>query len=311
MEKSHSFSIIIPVYRSANILPELCDRIFRCFPSDPIEVILIEDRGGDHSWDVILSLSEKNSRIRGFRMSRNYGQHNAILCGIRNARHELIITMDDDLQHPPEELHKLIQKIDEGYDVVYGSPIKEQHGLWRDLASRITKIALHSTIGAENARNVSAFRVLRTRLRDGFSEYKAPSVHIDVLLTWATTSFTSVRVRHDERKAGISGYTAKKLIRHALNMMTGYSTFPLQLASILGFVISAFGMLILVYVLALYAWRGVAVPGFYFITSIISIFSGTQLIVLGIFGEYLSRMYVKSMDRPAYIVSHESNTAQP
>ena len=94
-------------------------------------------------------------------------------------------------------------------------------------------------------------------------------------------------------------------------MMTGYSTFPLQLASILGFVISAFGMLILVYVLALYAWRGVAVPGFYFITSIISIFSGTQLIVLGIFGEYLSRMYVKSMDRPAYIVSHESNTAQP
>ena len=191
-----------------------------------LEILFVEDCGGDHSWDVIKRLSLVDQRVRGLRMSRNYGQHNALLCGIRAARGDVIVTMDDDLQHPPEELPKLLAKLDEGFDVVYGPPQQEQHGLLRDLASQITKLALAEAMGAANARQVSALRVFRTELREAFAGYRSPTVNIDVLLTWASTRFAAVPVGHEPRKFGESGYTAGKLIRHALNMMTGFSTRP-------------------------------------------------------------------------------------
>src|SRR5206468_13023914 len=140
----------------------------------------------------------------------------ALLCGIRAARHELIVTMDDDLQHPPEELPRLLARLQEGFDVVYGVPDKQQHGLWRNLASRFTKLALQKSMGAETARKVSAFRALRTSLRDGFADYRGQFVSIDVLLTWSTTRFTAVEVRHDPREIGASNYTYRKLFVHAL-----------------------------------------------------------------------------------------------
>ena len=135
-------------------------------------------------------------------MSRNYGQHNALLCGIRAARYPIIVTLDDDLQNPPEEIDKLIAALDDGADVVYGTPENEQHGFLRDQSSRITKLALQSAMGAETARNVSAFRAFRTRLRDAFATYRGPYVSIDVLLTWGTTRFSHITVRHEPRAIG-------------------------------------------------------------------------------------------------------------
>ena len=197
-------SFVVPVYRSAESLPELYRRISAVFGEgdQDLEIFFVEDCGGDASWSVIQQLAASDQRVRGFRMSRNYGQHNALLCGIREAHGETIITLDDDLQHPPEEIPKLLAKLDEGFDVVYGPPEKEQHGLLRDLASQITKLALEGAMGAANARQVSALRVFRTRLRDAFAEYRSPTVNIDVLLTWATTSFSAVKVRHEARKYG-------------------------------------------------------------------------------------------------------------
>ena len=149
--------------------------------------------------------------------------------------------MDDDLQHPVSEIAPMLAALKPEYDVVYGAPQEEQHGLLRDLASRLAKIAFASTMAAETARNVSAFRVFRTRLSDGFQEYRNPSVSIDVLLTWTTTRFTAIKVRHARRSKGVSGYTPGKLIRHAVNLMTGFSTLQLQIASIVGFVFVFFG----------------------------------------------------------------------
>ena len=172
----------------------------------------------------------------------------------------------------------------------------------RNIASRLTKIALASAMGAETARNVSAFRVFRTRLREGFQDYRSPSVSIDVLLTWSTTRFTAIKVRHAPRAAGTSGYTVGKLIRHAVDLMTGFSTLPLQIASVIGFVFVIFGVSILILVLINYLIRGAEVPGFTFLASMIAIFSGAQLFALGIFGEYLARMHFRSMDRPTYVI---------
>jgi len=212
----------------------------------------------------------------------------------------VIVTIDDDLQTPPEEVVRVLAELEKGYDVVYGTPQDEAHGPLRNLASKITKLALQSTMGAETARKVSAFRVFRTHLREAFSNYSAPFVSIDVLLTWGTNKFSAVPVRHDPRAIGLSNYTLSKLIAHAMNMMTGFSTVPLQIASITGFVFTFFGFGVLLYVTTRYLVEGDPVPGFPFLASVIAIFSGAQLFALGIIGEYLARMHFRMMDRPSY-----------
>lgn len=298
-------SAIVPVYRSVLILPELYRRLTDALQllAGRYEIILVEDCGGDDAWSVIEGLAERDGHVRGIGMSRNYGQHNALLCGIRAARYGVIVTLDDDLQNPPEEIGKLVAALRDDVDVVYGTPETEQHGFFRDQGSRITKLALQSAMSAETARNVSSFRAFRTRIRDGFAVYRGPYVSIDVLLTWGTTRFSHVRVRHEARAVGQSNYTFGTLVTHAFNMMTGFSTLPLRIASVIGFLFTLFGFAILVFVLASYiANGGSSVPGFAFLASIIAIFSGAQLFALGIIGEYLARMHFRTMDRPTYLV---------
>jgi glycosyltransferase involved in cell wall biosynthesis len=300
----NSYSVVIPVYNGEQSLVELIAQLAEVLStlSNCYEVILVNDGSRDCSWDTICQLTDNYPWVRGINLMRNYGQHNALLCGIRAASNDIIVTMDDDLQNPPEEIPKLIGKLNEGYDVVYGTPTIEQHGLWRDLASQVTKLALQSTMGVETARNVSAFRAFRTQLRNAFVNYQSPFLSIDVLLTWATTRFESISVRHDPRRAGVSNYTFRKLVTHALNMMTGFSTLPLELASIIGFASALFGLAVLVYVVGRYLILGYSVPGFPFLGSIIAIFSGAQMFALGIIGEYLARMHFRMMERPTYTV---------
>jgi undecaprenyl-phosphate 4-deoxy-4-formamido-L-arabinose transferase len=270
------------------------------------EAILVNDGSRDASWDVIQRLSDRYPWVHGINLMRNYGQHNALLCAIRAARHEFIVTIDDDLQHPPEEIPRLFDELDKGFDAVYGTPIEEQHGFWRDLASQITKLALQNAMGAQTARKVSAFRVFRTQLREGFASYQGSFVSVDVMLTWATTRFSSVAVRHDVRRHGVSNYTLLKLITHAVNMMTGFSVLPLQLASLVGFAMTLFGMAVLGYVLLQLAIHGRAVPGFAFLASLVSIFSGAQMFAIGIMGEYLARIHFRTLERPTYAIREQT-----
>jgi glycosyltransferase involved in cell wall biosynthesis len=306
MELFPGLSIIVPIYKSLPCLPELYRRLTLSLSNLNMEyeIILVDDGGKDGSWEYIKQLSEKDSRIKGIKLSRNYGQHNALLCGIRSAHYETIITIDDDLQNPPEEIPLLLKKISDGYDVVYGTPNHERHGLLRNGASIITKIVLQGAMGAETARKVSAFRAFKTRLRTAFERFHSPYLSIDVLLTWGTSSFTSITVRHDERHSGVSNYTLGKLFNHAMNMMTGFSTLPLRFASWMGFSFTIFGLLIFIYVVGRFLIQGHSVPGFPFLASIIAIFSGAQLFALGIIGEYLARMHMRSLTKPAYLIEH-------
>lgn len=299
-----TISVIVPVYNSQETLEELTVRLGAILEAnaDRFELILVNDGSRDQSWQTIRMLTEKYGWVRGIDLMRNYGQHNALLAGIRQAEFETIVTIDDDLQNPPEEIPKLLVGLKPEFDVVYGKPEQEQHGFWRDLASQVTKIALQSAMGSETARNVSAFRVFRGRVSDAFSQYQGPYVSIDVLLTWGTTRFTSVTVKHDERLKGKSQYTFRKLITHALNMLTGFSTVPLRFASLLGFFFTFFGLLVLIWVIGRFLIEGGSVPGFPFLASIFVIFSGAQLFALGIIGEYLARMHFRLMDRPAYTI---------
>lgn len=307
MKPTRGISAIVPVYNSQDSLRLLLERLEPVLRelADNYEIILINDGSRDASWEVISQLALGNSHLRGINLMRNYGQHNALLCGIRAARYEFIVTMDDDLQHPPEEIRRLLGRVEEGFDVVYGAPETEQNGFLRAIASRVTRFALRAAVGQEVAKNVSAFRLFRTQLREAFQHYQTPFVSIDVLLTWATSRFAVVTVPFQPRHSGKSNYTFTKLLRHALDMMTGFSTAPLQLASLIGFACTVLGIVIFFYVLGRYVYQG-SIPGFPFLASIIAIFSGAQLFTLGVMGEYLARMHFRSMKRPAYVVRGES-----
>ena len=302
-----SISVVIPVYNSELTLSELVKRLQPVLVTlaGNYELILVNDGSRDQSWQVIEQLALEHKWIRGINLMRNYGQHNALLCGIRAARFDILITMDDDLQHPPEEIHKLLAKLNEGFEVVYGYPEQQQHGSLRDIASVLTKLALQKSMGSETARHVSAFRAFRTQARNAFASYHSPFVSIDVVLTWATTRFVAIQVRHNSRHAGVSNYTFGMLFRHAMNMMTGFSTLPLQLANLMGFLCTAFGGIILVFVVGRYLLYGTTAQGFPFLASIIAIFSGAQLLALGIIGEYLARMHFRMMERPTYTIRNE------
>lgn len=309
--KAPELSVVIPVCNSASILPTLVERLGQVLSEHVVryETILVNDGSRDGSWNVVCDLARKNSWLRGINLMRNYGQHNALLCGIREVKTSVTVTMDDDLQNPPEEIPKLLAKMAEGYDVVYGTPEKEQHGLLRNLASQITKMVLQRAMGAQTARHVSAFRIFRTRLRDAFRNYNGPYVSIDVLLTWGARTFAAIPVHHESRREGQSNYTVKKLVVHALNMVTGFSILPLQLASLIGFLFTIVGLGVLAFVVGIYLIHGSTVAGFPFLASIIAIFAGAQLFALGIIGEYLARMHFHMMDRPSYVVDEEARGA--
>ena len=308
-----SVSVVIPVYHSENSIALVVEELARELPkfADRYEVLLVEDGGADNSWPVIQTLSAQYAFVRGFKLMRNFGQHNALLCGIRAARHKIIVTMDDDLQHPTACIRELLDKLAEGYDVVYGTPEKERHGPLRNIASWTTKLALQGAMGAETARKVSAFRAFRTELRESFEHFRGPLVNIDVLLTWGTTSFATITTPHTPRTIGKSTYTFGKLLNHAFNMITGFSTLPLRFASALGLLMTAFGSVILIYIILsqLFAFR-FEVPGFTFTVSLIAIFAGAQMFALGIIGEYLARMHLRIMDRPMYVVKEATEEAE-
>lgn len=301
-------SVVVPVYRGEATLRELAERVERTLSAGPLpfELVLVDDCSPDGSRGVIQSLAAEKPWIRGLHLMRNYGQHNALLAGVRHARYDRVVTLDDDLQHPPEAIPALLAKLDEGFDVVYGSPVKEYHGAFRDFSSVATKALLKHVLGIAVAREVASFRAFRTDLRAAFADYHSPAVFIDVLLTWATTSFASVPVQHAAEAGSGSSYNFSKLLLHTINMVTSFSTLPLRIASLLGVGTVLFGIALLAFIVVQWMLGGNPVRGFTLMFSMLVIFSGTQLLSLGILGEYLARMYLRSMGRPPYVVESET-----
>lgn len=297
-------SIVIPVYKGSDTLPLLVNEVGQVLPdvSDEFELVLVNDGSPDQSWEVISDLARTHPWVRGINLMRNYGQHNATLCGIREARYDIIVTMDDDLQNPPREIPKLLEKLSEGYDVVYGVARKRQQVWWKNLASATVKRAIAYVMGLRTVRDIGAFKAFRADLRKAFADFKSPDVLVDVLLSWGTSRFATVTVDEAARTVGKSNYTLFKLIKVSLLVLTSYTTVPLRIASILGFLFTLFGVGVLTYVLTIYFSLG-SIEGFPFLASTITIFSGVQLFALGIIGEYLARVFERTGGRPTYTIS--------
>lgn len=304
-------SVVVPVYRGAGTLEPLVERLGKVLTetAESFEVVLVNDGSPDDSWEVITRLAARYPWVRGISLMRNYGQENATLCGIVESRFEVIATMDDDLQHAPEELPKLIAKLNEGYDVVYGVPRVRRQGWWKSFMAALVKWTVSTVMRLPNVRDISSFKVFRAQLKQAFEARSGPDVQIDVLLSWVTRRFAAVEIEEARRTDGDSNYSLIKLIKVSLLILTGYTTVPLRIASILGFVFTLLGFFVLVYVVAVYFSAG-SVPGFSFIASAITIFSGVQLFALGIIGEYLARLFERSSGRPAYAVRGRVGASQ-
>src|SRR5688572_1549862 len=191
-----NLSVVVPIYKGEAFISPLVEELTRTLPTfaQTYEIILVNDGSPDNSWQFIQNATREYPCVRGIRMMRNYGQHNATLCGVRAARYEIVVTIDQDLQHPPAEIPHLLAKLEEGYDVVYGAPRKLPQSLWRNAMTAGIKWILAKVIGLPAVHNVSAFRVFRTHLREAFVNFQSPSLILDVLLSWGTTRFSSVQV---------------------------------------------------------------------------------------------------------------------
>ena len=295
-------SIIVPVYRSTESLHPLVNRLEEALAGREFEIILVDDGSPSATWEIAADLAMTHASVSAMRLGRNFGQHNALLAGICSARHPVIVTMDDDLQNPPEEVPRLLSALVPGVDVVYGISSNVAQHAWRRFGSSLSRRVI-SQLGAVNATHMSSFRVIRRDLRESFPEDLGPSVSLDAMLSWVTERFATIEVQHADRHDGESNYSASRLVRFAIDVATGYSAVPLQIALTLGLATAAFGVAVLAYVLIRFAVSGTSVAGFPFLASIIAIFSGVQLLTLGVIGEYLARMHFRIMRKPTYVIA--------
>jgi glycosyltransferase involved in cell wall biosynthesis len=297
-------SVIVPVYRGFATLEELHARISHVLDHEDtaFEVVFVDDASPDDSWQLICKLSSAFCNVRGIRLFRNSGQHAALLAGLRSARHSIAVTLDDDLQNPPEEIPRLLAALTDHVDVVYGVPVDAQQNAMRRIAGRLARSSVRVVTGGSGVREFTSFRAFKTDLRDAFDGPIGPSVNLDVLLSWGTDRFDSIEVAHDARRSGSSNYGVASLTRFAVDVFTGFSTLPLRIATMLGLLTAAFGVVLLGWVLGRLMITGHSTSGFPFLASALSIFSGVQLLMLGLLGEYVGRMHFRVMHKPSYAI---------
>ena len=297
-------SIVVPVYNSACTLPQLLARLSEVIApiTSLYEIILVDDGSRDNSWTVMQSLREHYSEhLVLVQLMRNYGQHNTLMCGLGLARGEYVITMDDDLQNPPEEIPKMLQHIKrENLDLVYGCPDTRNHAAWRNLGASIVwqfyRAVFHNPV------TPTPFRIMRHQLAHSVMFYDLNFTYLDGLLAWCTTRIGAVEVEHHARTQGSSGYSLGKLLQLALNLDTNFSLIPLQVVSALGFVTATSGFLAGTYYLLQFLAANIVIPGYASTIIAILILGGVQLLALGVIGEYLGRLHLNVNRKPQYVI---------
>jgi undecaprenyl-phosphate 4-deoxy-4-formamido-L-arabinose transferase len=294
-------SVVIPVYNSGTILPELSSRLMEVMEGTgkKYELIFCDDCSRDNSWDVLRQIKEGNPGIiTAIQLSKNYGQHNATLCGMSFARGKLVVTMDDDLQHPPDELPALLEAIDDpGIDVVYGTFRKKSHSMVRNAGSySVRKASKHFLKGKGKG---SSFRVIDRTIVDKILEHRQYFIFIDELILWYTDNISFVNVRHDKRKYSKSNYTGGRIWKLFSNLVFFYTSFPLKMMVYGGFVISVLTFLLGLQFILRKIFLDLPLG---YASVIVAILFSTSIIILslGIIGEYLRRMHQIQNNRPPF-----------
>ena len=297
------FSVVIPVFNEESNLRILYDRLSGVMQGlgKTYEIIYVDDGSTDDSFQVLCDLHSQDNHVKVIRLTRNFGQHPAVMAGFNIAVGEIVITIDADLQNPPEEIPKLIGKLNEGYDIVFGVFLKRKHSAFRLAGSQFAKWALSMVVPVETT-NLSGFRALRSYTIDQLKLLNEKGKFLDGLLCWMGYKVGTVEVTHGERHSGKTKYTQLKLIRLWLDLVISFSDLPLKFAMLLGAVFGIIGLIMAVVYFIYYFMYGFTVPGFTTTIILITVFAGVQLLCLGIIGEYIGRMNLQIKKRPDYIV---------
>ncbi|MBR6257187.1 MAG: glycosyltransferase family 2 protein [Lachnospiraceae bacterium] len=302
-------SVCIPCYRSAKTLPVVVQNIKEVFETieDDYQIVLVNDGSPDNTFGVILELCRENEKITGVNLTRNYGQASAKLAALRQAKGDAVVFMDDDGQHPAEGIPALLAKLKEGYDVVYADFKKKKHSLFKRMTSslhnRIAEFMGNKPKGIKR----SSFSVWSRPVVDAMLTYKSPFVSIGSFLMSVTTKYANVEVEHKERLEGKSGYTLKKLFKLWLNIFISFSMMPLRMATYLGFLFSGVGFIGIIYLFIRKLVHPTKVAGYTSTMITVLFMSGVIMLILGVMGEYLGRIYMTVSGMPQFYVREVIN----
>jgi len=300
------YSVIIPVYNGETTVRPLFERLKTFFDGNnyTFEVIFVYDCGKDNSWETLVKIKEDFSDVvKIIKLRRNFGQHNALICGFEYASGNFIITMDEDLQHAPEDIAKLIIKQKEGnYDVVYGKYQEPQHSLARNITSKILKKVIK--IGIPDIHpDYSAFRLMKISVAKATTEMRNSYTFLDGYLSWITTNTSSCLVSHSERQGGVSAYTFSKLINHSINIFVTFSNLPIRFLSKLSILVLLIMLIMFIYIITRKIIYNDFAMGYPSIILAIGFGVGLVMLGLGIIGEYIYRINLKTSKRPNYNIS--------
>ncbi len=297
-------SIVIPVYNGADSIALVVQRVRETFANCRCQIVLVNDGSQDHSESVCRALVEQHAnQIVFVQLARNFGEHNAVICGLNHAAGDFVAIMDDDAQNPPEEIPRMLQHLkDNNLDVVFGRYLERKHVWYRQLGSYFNDRVAVLMLRKPRDLYLSSFKVMSRFVVDEIIKYRGPFPYIDGLICQSTSRLGQLDVKHDQRLVGESGYTLRKLIRLWLNMFLGFSILPLRLSIFLGFLFSLVSVFALLAIIVDKLWINpnvtVGIPTLF---VCVAMFSGVQLIVLGTIGEYVGRVFLYTGGRPIFV----------
>ncbi len=301
------YSIVVPVYNSEKSIEELYARIvnvFDCSIRKDFELIMVDDFSQDASYELMTGLNQKDKRVIAIQLSKNCGQHPALLCGFKYATGDFIITMDDDLQHPPEEIPKLINAIenDENADVVIGRYENKKHSMIRNLGSRLSGYISYKFYSKPQGIELTSFRIMRRNVVDDILSMNIDVPRVGNMIIMVNNRIKNVTVEHDPRKYGKSGYTFSRLVRDLFNNLITNSNFPLILVRNLGILSLLLSVILSIYYVARYYIRGTSIVGWTSLLVITVFYGGFMLFAIGTIGDYLMKILNESKKIPKYFV---------
>jgi undecaprenyl-phosphate 4-deoxy-4-formamido-L-arabinose transferase len=309
-----TLSIVVPVYRSAQILPRLVEQIHAEMDKEGLgsrfELLLVNDASPDNSWQVIRSLAEKHAFIKGISLRRNFGQHNAIMAGLHYISGDFIILMDDDLQHPPHAIGNMVRALAGGYDVCYTRYLNRQHAVWKKLGSRFNDWAATVLLGKPKGLYLSSFKGLRKEIAREIIQYDGPYAYIDGLIFDVTRSITTIDIQHQARHAGDGNYNLRRSLSLWLKMATSFSVLPLRLATYAGFAFAALSLVMIIFIIVEKFLHPEYPRGWASLIATILFIGGIQTLFIGMIGEYLGRTYLKLNNKPQFVVGGTTWTVQ-
>ena len=305
-------SIVIPVYRGAATIGRLVHALADCLSGFcDLEIVLVNDGSPDNSANVCRGLANHLPFVKFLNLSRNFSEHNAVMAGLNYSVGDYVVIMDDDFQNPPEEVTKLVDEIQRGYDVVFSYYAAKRHSPLRNLGSRLNDWFAVLLLDTPRDLYLSSFKILNRYVVDELIKYDGPYPYIDGLVLRLTRNYSRVLVTHDPRREGHSGYTLRKLISLYLNMFTNFSILPLRLASCAGLGSSVLGLFLAIYFVMERLYDPTMPAGW--ASMIVSMFliGGIQLFALGMIGEYLGRLFLKDNGRPQFVIREKLNCDRP